>query len=154
MKNNSNCHDSLSYSKTKQRTVSFTIDTIQGVNCHGPKLHNRGNDANNVHPSPSKNTKNQSSDSHDSGNTAMPAQRGNVMMEIIWKPGSLTLLNVETIWNSKIWEQSDHQLTAQELGGIGNTTAALTRLGGNITRGYHNKAASGEYRIPKQPNKP
>ena len=75
-------------------------------------------------------------------------------MKIIWKPGVLNLLNAETIPNSIIWEQSDHKLTAKEFWGIGNITSTLTRLGGNITRKHNDKAASGEYRIPKPPNKP
>ena len=72
-KNNSNCHDSLGYSKPKPGTVTFVINTIQGVNYRGPNLRDRGNDANNEHPSPVRNTKNQSSNSHDSGKNSMPA---------------------------------------------------------------------------------
>ena len=106
-KNNLYCHDSLDYPKPKPKTLTFTIDTIQGVNCCGPNLRDRGNDVNNGHPSPSRNTKNQSSNSNDSGNKPIPAQRGTASMEIILKPGILNLLNVETIPNSIIWEQSN-----------------------------------------------
>ena len=98
MKNNSNCNDSLGYSKPKPRTVTFAIDTMQGVNFCGPNLRNRGNDMNDEHPSPIRNTKNQSSKSsnfHDSGNNSMPARRGKATMEIMWKPGVLNLLNAE-----------------------------------------------------------
>ena len=162
-KNNSHCHDSLDYPKPKPKTATFTIDTIQGVNCRGPNLHDRGNDANNEHPSPSRNTTNQSSNFNDSGNNSIPA------IEIMWKSGVLNLQDAETIPNSIIWEQSvhkstaqefwgmeqsSHKSTAQEFWGIGNITTTLTRLGGNITREHNDKAASGEYRIPKPPNKP
>ena len=51
-------------------------------------------------------------------------------------------------------EQSSHKSTAQEFWGIGNITGTLTRLGENITREHQTKAASGEYRITKPPNKP
>ena len=68
--------------------------------------------------------------------------------------GDSQFKNAETIPNSMIWEQSSHKSTAQEFWGIGNITATLTRLGGNITREHNDKAASGEYRIPKPPNKP
>ena len=76
MKNNSNCNDSLGYSKPKPRTVTFAIDTIHSVNCRGPNLRDRGNDVNNEHPSPIRNTKNQSlksSNFHDSVKNSMPA---------------------------------------------------------------------------------
>jgi len=75
-------------------------------------------------------------------------------MEIMWKPGVLNLRNAETIPNSILWEQSNHKSIAQEFWGVGNITATLTRLGGNITREHNDKAASGEYRITKPPNKP
>ena len=75
-KNTLNYHDYLDYSKPKPKTATLVIDTIQGVNCRGPNLCNRGNDANNEHPSLSRNTKNQSLDSHDSVNDSMPARVG------------------------------------------------------------------------------
>ena len=71
--NNLNCHDSLGYSKPKPGTLSFAIDTIQGVNGRGPNLHDRGNDANNEHPIPSRNTNNQSTNFRDSRNIHIPA---------------------------------------------------------------------------------
>ena len=75
------------------------------------------------------------------------------------KPGGMqgkvpNLLNAETIPNSIMWEQSDHKLTTHEFGGTGNVTPTLTRHGGNITREHPDKAAIGEYRIPKPPNNP
>ena len=57
--------------------------------------------------------------------------------------GFWNLLNAETIPNSIIREQSVHKSTTQEFGGVGNITATLTRIGRNVTREHHNKAASG-----------
>ena len=87
IQHNSNYHDSLDYSKPKPKTATFTIDTIEGINCRGPNLRDRGNDANNEHPSPSSNTKNQSSNFDDSRNDSIPARTGKATMEISWKPG-------------------------------------------------------------------
>ena len=84
--NNLNCHDSLDYSKPETKTVTFTIDTIQGVNYRGPNLRDRGNDTNNEHPSPSRNTTNQSLNFNDSGNNSIPARTGKATVEITWKP--------------------------------------------------------------------
>ena len=118
--NNSNCRDSLDCFKPKLRTVTFAINTIHSVNCQGPNICDRGIDTNNEYPSPSRNTKNQSSNSHFSGENSMPAWREKASTEITWKPGVLKLLNAKTIWNSKIWKQSNHKLTAQAFGGILN----------------------------------
>ena len=49
-KNNSNCHDSLGYSKPKSRTVIFTINAIHGVDVRSLNLSGRGNDSNKNHP--------------------------------------------------------------------------------------------------------
>ena len=83
MKNNLSYQDSLVYPKLKPKTVTFAIDTIQGVNCRVSNLRDRGNNANNEHPSPSRFTKNKSSKSNACGNNPIPARRGKVMMETI-----------------------------------------------------------------------
>ena len=46
------------------------------------------------------------------------------------------------------------QTDREKYWGIDNITPTLTRLGRNITREHNDKAASGEYRIPKPPSKP
>ena len=125
-KNNLYCHDSLDYPKPKPKTVTFTIDTIQGVNYSGPNLRDLDNDANNEHPSPSSNTTNQSSNFNDSGNNSIPARTGKATMEITWKPGVLKLQNAESITNSIIWERISHKSTAQEFWGVEQSSHKLT----------------------------
>jgi hypothetical protein len=57
------------------------------------------------------------------------------------------LPNAETISNLVRWEQNEHKSTTQELHGIGNITALLTRLKENTKEHRANKAAKREYRI-------